>query len=34
MADDEVGGVRSGDDAVFQVFVVRQAEVFLGRDVA
>ncbi len=37
MAFGEVGGVRGdlvGDDAVFHVFLVRQAEVFLGRDVA
>jgi len=26
--------ILSGDDAVFHVFLVRQAEVFLGRDVA
>jgi len=33
----QVGGVRGdlvGDDAVFHVLLVRQAEVFLGRDVA
>ena len=37
MALGEVGGVRGdlvGDDAVFNVLLVRQAEVFLGRDVA
>jgi hypothetical protein len=36
MALGEVGGVRGdlvGDDAVFHVFLVRQAEVFLGCDV-
>jgi len=35
MAFRQVGGVRGdlvGDDAVFHVFLVRQAEVFLGRD--
>jgi len=37
MAFGEVGGVGGdlvGDDAVFHVLLVRQAEVFLGRDVA
>ena len=37
MAFGEVGGVRGdlvGDDAVFHVLLVWQAEVFLGRDVA
>ena len=37
MALGQIGGVRGdfvGDDAVFHVLLVRQAEMFLGRDVA